>query len=574
MKTDSPTGKLLRRASCLFATLLAWLFTVQALADGKVFPATAFPADVKIPDQSALLIWSKGVERLVIETRFIGEGTNFAWVVPLPTVPEIEPATTGLFPTLRYCLRPELVHSAYSFWAVGIFVSGLVWLLATVRRDQPRRVADLLACLVTAGGFAVASHSDAVAVFGGPIMFLLLLVVANRVRGGKERVFAFLLAVVMVFVLAAMLLPALAKGGAAAPGENSGVNVLDRRIVGAFDTTTITAKEADALHNWLKGNGYAVSAEAKPVIEQHIREGWVFVATKVHRDATNAAPATPHPLSFTFKAPKPVYPLRLTGVGSGDLAVELFVVGPERAHINGFKTTECHVIDAAGSDGKWRFGSKYRRIIGHEQLRSWARGAAVITRLEARLQPADMKQDAQVTWGKARSVTSHLYSRRGAAQTAANWTVSVAGIAILIAALLAHFGRLQRRKAVVVGLAAAGVAGMVALSIYLFLPKVPVRMQRWPGMMANMNMRQLGIQSSTSYPTNQPVDLESVRKHVSHLLAQGDSRWTKNVLLGGLIREEDSPGNYTLRETPEGVEILGYDATGASVSFGTVPKSP
>src|SRR5512133_3036622 len=55
------------------------------LAGGRVVPEEFLPK-VQIPNQQALICYSDGVERLVIETSFLGEGTNFAWVVPLPSV--------------------------------------------------------------------------------------------------------------------------------------------------------------------------------------------------------------------------------------------------------------------------------------------------------------------------------------------------------------------------------------------------------------------------------------------------------------------------------------------------------
>lgn len=567
---NKPFGNINRMSACLAALLFAWVLALPALGDGKVFPAVAFPAEVKIPDQSALLIWSNGVERLVIETRFVGEGTNFAWVVPLPSVPVVEPATTGLFPTLRYALQPELRHRVTRWWGVSLFAVGLLWLLITVRRGQPRSGIDLVACLTAAGGFAAMMPHEPAAVMGGPALFLALLLVANRVRGGRERAYAFLLAVLLVLLLSAMLLPALAKGGSAATSGN-GVSVLDRRLVGTFETTTITAKNADALLVWLKDNGYAVTADATPTIEQHVRNGWVFVATKVRRDTPNAAPATPHPLSFTFKTSNPVYPLRLTGTGGGELAVDLFVVGPGQAQINGFKTTECHVLAATHSDRKWRFGESYLRIIGHESLLAWAEGATVVTRLEATLQPAQMQQDAEVTWGEVHPVTSRLYSKHCAAQTAANWMVPLGSTGVLLAALLAHFGKWDRRRALGVGIVTVGTASVIGFSFYTALPKVPVRMQRWPATLSQTYLKHLGIECSHSYPTNEPVNLESVRKHVAIQLAQPSPSWT-NLLLGGPIREEDSPGNYTLRDTPEGVEILGYDTAGAQRPVGLIRK--
>src|SRR5687767_1469324 len=78
----------------------------QALADGKVF---APRANVLMPDQSALIHYADGVEYLAIETRFVGEGQDFAWIVPLPSVPEIEQITPGLFPTLRVQLAPRVL---------------------------------------------------------------------------------------------------------------------------------------------------------------------------------------------------------------------------------------------------------------------------------------------------------------------------------------------------------------------------------------------------------------------------------------------------------------------------------
>ena len=71
-----------------FLALVAFLFvTASCWADGMVMRATAVPAEVRIPGQRALIRFTNGVERLVIETRFTGEGTNFAWVVPLPSPP-------------------------------------------------------------------------------------------------------------------------------------------------------------------------------------------------------------------------------------------------------------------------------------------------------------------------------------------------------------------------------------------------------------------------------------------------------------------------------------------------------
>jgi hypothetical protein len=66
---------------------LVWLvlFPVCALGDGGFIPSTAFQK-VEIPDQRALIHFADGKEALVIDTAFKGDGTNFAWIIPVPSV--------------------------------------------------------------------------------------------------------------------------------------------------------------------------------------------------------------------------------------------------------------------------------------------------------------------------------------------------------------------------------------------------------------------------------------------------------------------------------------------------------
>ena len=105
----------------LFASFLVMLIPLAALGDGKVF-STALQEHVELPDQRALIQFTNGTERLVIETRFTGSGTNFAWVVPLPAEPLIEPATTGLFPTLQHLFQPAIRHNEPFHFLGGLIV--------------------------------------------------------------------------------------------------------------------------------------------------------------------------------------------------------------------------------------------------------------------------------------------------------------------------------------------------------------------------------------------------------------------------------------------------------------------
>jgi hypothetical protein len=113
----------------IISFLLLLFLPLVALADGMVIPPVAFPAKITIPDQRALICYTNGTERLAIETQFVGEGTNFAWVIPLPSQPVIEEATTGLFPTLQYLFRPQIVHNVPEYYIGILFALGFVYVL-------------------------------------------------------------------------------------------------------------------------------------------------------------------------------------------------------------------------------------------------------------------------------------------------------------------------------------------------------------------------------------------------------------------------------------------------------------
>lgn len=121
-----------------------------------------------IPDQRALICWSNGVERLAIETRFRGEGTNFAWVVPLPGEPVMEQATQGLFATLEHIFRPNVIHNVPPLYSLLLAGAGVGYLLCAVRRNTPARPSDTLISISVALALMPVS-----ACLGIPLLLLL-----------------------------------------------------------------------------------------------------------------------------------------------------------------------------------------------------------------------------------------------------------------------------------------------------------------------------------------------------------------------------------------------------------------
>jgi hypothetical protein len=332
---------------------------MSALADGMVIPERAF-AIPQIPDQQALIHYANGTETLVIETSFTGQGTNFAWVVPLPAVAKIEPASTGLFPTLQTIFQPKVVLSVRHYWIALPIAALVICLIELVRRE--------------------------------PFFWLLVLG--------------------LLLLLAMLLLPALApaKSRAGAPGSiAANVRVLDRQTVGLFDTVTIQSADPSALVDWLKENGFRTPTNMAPVIADYVRAGWVFAAARLHDDTGTEMPRATHPLAFTFKTPKPVYPLRLTASGGAACRIDLYVFGPGRAEVPGFTVRRCEAPRYDAGNGRPRMEAGEIRIL-HRELRKLVAEAPVATKLSATLDPQGMARDAYVGWGDYWATGGRVYS--------------------------------------------------------------------------------------------------------------------------------------------------------------------
>ncbi len=531
-------------------TLVLCLFPFATWADGKVFAQRTAFAEATIPDQRALLWWSNGVERLAIDTRFAGAGTNFAWVVPLPSQPVIEEASPGMFATLAYQTRPELIHNPAPLFAVCWMMLAVGWLLLFPREGREVVLSDLLGCGVAAASVLYFSIPT------GCLAFVLLLWAVVPVRSQRQRAYAIVAALFLSFLLGGMMLTSL--GGGRTGVSTGDVTELASARVGAYDTTTLTAKNARALLDWLEANRFQQPTNTEPVIADYLKRGWVFVATKLNRSDSVAATNSVHPLAFTFVSPEPVYPLKLTGVGNGPLRVELYVFGTERAEAVGFEAEYCAGVEWPEAGARIRQRESVLPV-AQPGLRRFAHGSSIVTKLAATLSPAQMEKDAVVRWRTFAPEQKELYSRKGALVTAANWS---AGVLLAFAAMAAV--RLALRKASASTwsgkfLAVALGASLLTLGVaYVVLPQVPVRLERSPTIFAVRHVRNLGINVLADWAETRPTSLLEARS----ALARAVKSTSDNVLLGGKIHEEDSPGNYVIRQDGTNFQFFWFDVAG------------
>jgi hypothetical protein len=337
------------------------------------------------------------------------------------------------------------------------------------------------------------------------------------------------------------------------PTPSQAVSILDRKIVGVFETTTIASHDGKALQTWLSENGFAVPTNAESVIASYVKDGWIFVATKVRRDKPDNETSTPHPLSFTFKTDRPVYPMRLTGVDNGPLSVELYLFGQSRAKVSHFKVESCT-----------------RPNIAHPLLHKWTGDSTVATKLTATLSPADMRKDVWINWTPFSEKKNRLFSQQGALNMALNWGTGFFAAGLFVVCLLAFASKTHKTKLLcLIGIVAV-TSGILAGLVYRSLPKTEVilvnghrdssaglvilRRVLNDGGWQTLAEARAKLQDVTSNPINSP------KKYWRN--------W-RNDLVGGQIHEEDSPGNYLLRETNQQMQLIIFNADGGEHVLGS-----
>jgi len=87
---------------------LGLLVPSAAWADGCFFPPIG--RDITEPSQIAAIFYSDGQEDLIIQVSYEGEVEDFAWVVPVPSLPEIKAENFEIFSELSNLTTPSYYY--------------------------------------------------------------------------------------------------------------------------------------------------------------------------------------------------------------------------------------------------------------------------------------------------------------------------------------------------------------------------------------------------------------------------------------------------------------------------------
>ncbi|MFA6289876.1 MAG: DUF2330 domain-containing protein [Opitutaceae bacterium] len=394
----------------LWATLLVLLVsgTTTVRADGKVFAPVLVPQQVEMPDQRALLAWKDDVETLVIESAFVGKGTDFAWVVPLPSKPEVFPATSGTLPSAVALMQPAVAKPMANAWELAAGFGGIGLIALAFGWGMVGKVTRVILLLgvmaipaITLGAIAQSETVAWLAFIGIACPCLW----ASRHWFQKEVTMGgVLVQLLLIGVFSGMMMPAFSKVRSVAMGVQSvgGITVEQQRV-GDYDVTLISGREGDGVVGWLKDHGFTLSDEARMVATEHATSGSWFVASRVRREFVESGRSVPAPLAFRFHTKQALYPMRLTGAGATrPLELELIVCGPGRAEVTGLKTrTAAPLAQGEPMVQKLR-GSEMQprdtRKITHPELTRWTQGTEVATWMRGTLSPAQMQADMPIHW--------------------------------------------------------------------------------------------------------------------------------------------------------------------------------
>jgi Uncharacterized protein conserved in bacteria (DUF2330) len=280
------------------AALLLVVVNSQLLADGKVYmkleevPAT-------IPYQRAAIFFDQGKQTLILQSQYEIPGqpkdTSMAWIVPVPSVPEIASSDADItdrdtFFRLDVRTAPKVTRIStlllYGFlilWVACLVLVPLLFVLSFyIKSDGFKRFIKRSEMLLT------------VIVFSGVILFISSFFFASAgVRGSM-------------------------------------VEILKSEKAGIHDVQVLKAAKAGELIDWFQQNGFHSGPEDETAIQSYIDRGWCFVASRIApiNDSKESGKVFRHllaPLILTFDTPHPVYPTALTATGGYNTEILLYL---------------------------------------------------------------------------------------------------------------------------------------------------------------------------------------------------------------------------------------------------------
>lgn len=512
-----------------------------AWADGLFLPEKTVEKTPAIPVQRAVISWKDGVETLILASSVDSDSQKLGWLIPIPAAPQkIELQTPGGLKTLVSCIQPQITND-------------LGWELI--------------------GVIAVA--------FGGNAFLAILMFKRQWLAG-------FLPAAIVVIVLAGVLSPMLGPTNlsVALSAPVLGEKTAD---LASYDITVLKPKEPAEVAAWLAQNGFApLPAGGDQLIAEYIQGDWLFAAASLARTETGLN--TPPPLKIVFESKEAIYPLRLGALAGGKSNLELFVVADRRADCDLLKPEFCDRFErrvAADDPLAFYQGMTSSICVGNPAVRRLMWKGCVLTKLVGSLEAGRMTADLRLGWKPFEDLQEHLYTNRGAIQSAAFYFAWFAGtwacLSVLVCKRRIWEPKGGRWYVGVVLLPAVVLSGAGAVIFYSNVPKLKPSEVRTVGSASELDSDYLHLRISKIIKADPGLLQKELPEIIGSLLAHlspPDSQVAAGVLpatnraTGGPIVCEDSPGNFTLEKQDQKLLVRVYDRFGQGwTTEYPIPKS-
>lgn len=99
------------------------------------------------------------------------------------------------------------------------------------------------------------------------------------------------------------------------------VEVLEEKQIGYYDVTVLKSTDKNALYDWFSEHGYKYPEGGKYILDDYIRNEWIFTAVKINKEALTDTTLRDKlnygdisPLKFEFASENIVYPMKITGI--------------------------------------------------------------------------------------------------------------------------------------------------------------------------------------------------------------------------------------------------------------------
>jgi len=257
------------------AALLQLVDTPAAHACGCLSPPAVTEGDFAVNQAAEQLIFETepGWVTAHVLIKFSGDPSQFAWIVPVPEVPELALSPASAFGLLDQATAPSISVTTQNICPISQY-----------------------ACR-----YADSEGNDGGGCTLGPSA-------ADSVKAGTF----------------------FGDAGAVSDspsGAQPPVTVINTQTVGDYQTVTFQASQASAAVQWLHDNGFVVNNTTSIYMESYIQQNMVFVAAKL---VPGAGVSAIKPLKLRYRADYPTIPLILTAVAAQPhLTVTTFIYGQQ-----------------------------------------------------------------------------------------------------------------------------------------------------------------------------------------------------------------------------------------------------